>query len=82
MLKRFDLQFFAESDSAASTAKDMTATAAIGTWGPAGAAGNDPKPAAGEPAGDKPKAEEPAAKYTDADLDRIIGQKFAEWQKK
>lgn len=30
----------------------------------------------------EPKAEPKEAKYTDADLDKIIGQKFAEWQKK
>lgn len=30
----------------------------------------------------EPKAEPKDAKYTDADLDKIIGQKFAEWQKK
>lgn len=30
----------------------------------------------------EPKAEPQGAKYTDADLDKIIGQKFAEWQKK
>lgn len=39
-----------------------------------------------DPKGAEPKAGEgsPAqeAKYTDADLDRIIGQKFADWQKK
>lgn len=71
-MKNFDLQLFAEGDSA-TTASAEAATAA------------DSKPAAGEGAGDKPKTGEPepqAAKYTDADLDRIIGQKFAEWQKK
>ena len=31
-----------------------------------------------EPSGES----KPEAKYTDADLDRIIGKKFAEWQKK
>ena len=35
----------------------------------------DPKPA-------DPKPADPKAKYTDDDLDKIINQKFAEWQKK
>ena len=51
------------------------------------AAGTDPapattEPAAAEPKATEPKATEPAKKYSDADIDRIIGQKFAEWQKK
>lgn len=42
--------------------------------------GTEPKGKGTEP-GAEPK-NEPTAKYTDADLDKIIGQKFAEWQKK
>lgn len=42
--------------------------------------GSEPKRKGAEP-GVEPKTE-PQAKYTDADLDKIIGQKFAEWQKK
>lgn len=40
----------------------------------------EPKPA--EPKPTEPKPAEPQAKYTDEDVDRILGQKFAEWQKK
>lgn len=72
-MEKFNLQFFADGEPAATSAAGEPST------------GTEPKPATGEPAGDKPKAEpqaEPSAKYTDADLDRIIGQKFAEWQKK
>ena len=44
----------------------------------ADSAGNDtPSPA---PAENQPQ--EPKAKYTDDDVDRILNQKFAEWQKK
>lgn len=44
-----------------------------------------PEPAAGqqtEPSGNEPAANEPqpAAKYTDEDLDKIINQRFARWQ--
>lgn len=47
--------------------------------GGADGAGNDnPSPA---PDDQQPK-QNPAAKYTDDDVDRILNQKFAEWQKK
>lgn len=49
----------------------------------------DPAPDEPDPEGDpkpndpKPNPEpKPEAKYTDEDLDRIIGKKFAEWEKK
>lgn len=35
-----------------------------------------------EPAADQQPDKQPEAKYTDADLDRILDQKFAEWSKK
>lgn len=46
---------------------------------PAGEPATEPKAAEPKPGEGSPAAE---AKYTDADLDRIIGQKFADWQKK
>ena len=42
-------------------------------------AGNEREAGAEQEAPEEKKAE---PKYTDADIDRIIGQKFAEWQKK
>ena len=52
---------------------------------PAGPASEDPKP--GDPENSKPvdqKPDDPShqPKYTDDDVDKILSQKFAEWQKK
>lgn len=46
------------------------------------ASGGDPKPA--DPPSNNLKTSElkPDPKYTDADVDRILNQKFAEWEKK
>lgn len=46
--------------------------------GAEGAESKDNKPAKADPAPADPK---PEAKYTDDDLDRIINQKFAKWEK-
>lgn len=69
MKKRFfDIQLFAETEPGTPT--DPTTPPAEPV--------SDPKPKEPEPAGE-PKAE---AKYTDADIDRIINKKFAEFQQK
>lgn len=66
----FEIQLFAEADS---TIADNSANSAV--------TGTDTKPTEKQP--NEPEREtKPDAKYNDADLDRIIGQKFAEWQKK
>lgn len=65
MKKLFDLQLFAD-DAPANPA----------------ASGSDTKPTDTDKPGEQPdkgKGAEP--KYTDADLDKIISQKFAKWQK-
>jgi len=67
MKKILDLQLFAEDTPSASGADSATDTK------PTGNNNTDKEP------GRETKAE---PKYTDADLDRIIDQKFAEWQKK
>lgn len=67
-MKFFDIQLFAEDTA------DSAATATTGT---------DTKPTENHDTGKEPERETKSdAKYNDADLDRIIGQKFAEWQKK
>ena len=54
---------------------------------------DDTPPAAGEPSGNEPKGTEPKEpaehkggadekKYSDADVDKLINKKFAEWQQK
>lgn len=67
--RRFDLQIFAED-----AASDPATV-------PAGS--NDDKAATAQPKDEKPgKSEKDAEKkYSDADLDDIIGKKFAKWQK-
>lgn len=70
MKKRFfDLQLFAEEVTTTETAATEQATTET--------AGTETKPA--EKATAKPENEK---KYSDADLDKIIGKKFAEWQTK
>ena len=54
---------------------------ADGEGGEGGANGADG--AGGTEGGAQPQTQpKPEAKYTDADLDRIIGKKFAEWKQK
>lgn len=67
--RRFDLQLFAED-----VASEPAAV-------PAGS--DDDKAASAQPKKDEPgKSEKDAEKkYSDADLDEIIGKKFAKWQK-
>lgn len=66
--RRFDLQIFAED-----AASDPATV-------PAGS--NDDKAATAQPKDEKPgKSEKDEKKYSDADLDEIIGKKFAKWQK-
>ena len=50
----------------------------------AAATGAEPsgEPAAPEKKASEPKDTKPEPKYTDADVDKLIDQKFAEWQKK
>lgn len=61
MIKKVNLQMFADEGAAATAEKtDAKAT---------------------ETKTEEKAAEKSEAKYTDADLDRIIGQKFAKWQK-
>lgn len=68
MKKIFDIQLFAED------APGATDSAASGT---------DTKPTENNNTDKEPGKDTKAEpKYNDADLDRIIGQKFAEWQKK
>ena len=68
MKKIFDIQLFADEVS------DSAATAASGT---------DTKPTENNNTDKQPERETKAEpKYTDADLDRIIGRKFAELEKK
>lgn len=67
MKKKFNLQMFAEGGEPTPGAEPTP--------------GTEPKAKGNEP-GTEPKTEPQGAKYTDADLDKIIGQKFAEWQKK
>lgn len=66
--RRLNLQLFAED--AATDPKPVTAE------------GNDDKAAAGQDKDEKPGKSEKSAekKYSDADLDEIIGKKFAKWQ--
>ena len=66
MNKRFDLQFFADDAPAAEAGAEST-----------GVTGADDSAAKAK--ADSGKSE---AKYTDADVDRPIDRKFAEWQKK
>jgi hypothetical protein len=69
MKKLLNLQLFAEGDTGAdNTAGDEPAKDAVTDTKDDAVANKDAK-----------KAE---AKYTDADIDRIIGQKLAEWKKK
>jgi hypothetical protein len=66
--RRFDFQIFAED-----AASDPATV-------PAGS--NDDKAATAQPKDEKPgKSEKDEKKYSDADLDEIIGKKFAKWQK-
>ena len=73
MTKYFDLQLFADDAAAESTATETQAEAAA-EQGNATEQKKEPETAA------EAKKDEP--KYTDADLDRILGNKFAEWAKK
>ena len=66
----FEIQLFAEA--AASATAESTANVAADPGNTTG----DNKPATAT----EPKKDEP--KYTDADLDRILGKKFAEWAQK
>lgn len=70
----FDLQIFADGEGAAAAAEPVTAE------------GNDNKAAAEQDKGAKSAKEtkggEGEKKYSDADLDKIIGKKFAEWKAK
>lgn len=66
MKKIFDIQLFADDATAANSA----------------ASGTDTKPTGNNNTDKEPgKDTKSDAKYNDADLDRIIGQKFAEWKK-
>lgn len=65
MKKIFDIQLFADDANTADSAAPGTDTKPTGN-------NTDKEP------GRETKAD---AKYNDADLDRIIGQKFAEWKK-
>lgn len=70
LAKRFDIQLFADG---------TTATAVNG----ADAGAENSATNAGEQAqATAAEKEEQKAKYTDADVDRMFNQKFAEWQKK
>lgn len=66
MNKRFDLQFFADDAPAAETGAESTSVTSADD-------------SAAKAKADSGKSE---AKYTDADVDRLIDRKFAEWQKK
>lgn len=68
MKKIFDIQLFADEAPASPSA----ATAPSGT---------DTKPTGNNTEKEPGKDTKADAKYNDADLDRIIGQKFAEWKK-
>ena len=65
----FDLQLFAEEATATEPAADASAAA------------SSEAQKATEPGKDA-KADEPKAKYTDDDVNKILDKKFAEWQKK
>lgn len=65
----FDLQLFAEEATATEPAADASAAA------------TSEAQKATEPGKDA-KADEPKAKYTDDDVNKILDKKFAEWQKK
>lgn len=69
MKNLFDLQLFAEESTATEPATETSATAT-----------NEAQKAT-EPVKDA-KADEPKAKYTDDDVNKILDKKFAEWQKK
>ena len=73
MKKRFiDLQLFAEeSNDSATQASSATATA-----DPEKATEKEPAPVV------TPKQPSEEKKYTDSDVNSLLGQKFAEWQKK
>lgn len=71
MTKHFNLQMFAEDAAASAADTKATAETAPGKTSDAKEPGGATKT--------EPKAE---AKYTDADLDRIISKKFAEMQTK
>lgn len=65
----FDLQLFAEEATATEPAADASAAASSEAQ-----KATDP--------GKDAKADEPKAKYTDDDVNKILDKKFAEWQKK
>lgn len=71
------LQMFAEDPGADGSGGQGSGSGSGGKDG-ADASGANPNGKSGEGSGEN----EPGAKYTDEDLDRIISQKFAEWQKK
>ncbi len=73
MKKRFNLQLFAEETG---VQNGGTATNAPGSAGKQAA-----EPAKTEPVPAETLKEQPA-KYTDADVDKILDKKFAEWQKR
>ena len=69
------LQLFADPAS--------TDRASGGTPKPADpVSGGNPKPVDSPGSDPKPADPKPEPKYTDADVDRILNQKFAEWEKK
>lgn len=72
MKKRLNLQLFADDGNDPAANNDPS--------GNAGAAQENPPKDNQPETPAKPKADEP--KYTDADVDKIIGKKFAEWEKK
>lgn len=78
MKKRFiDLQLFSEDAAAPETADNSASSTTDTAATEPGNQTNDKKPAtAAEP---EKKAE---LKYTDEDVNKLFGQKFAEWQKK
>ena len=70
MRKKLDLQLFAEVLTGAGSTADAETT------GDADMDGIDNQTQS------KDKAAEPEKKYTDADVDKLLDRKFAEWQKK
>ena len=69
MKKLFDLQLFAEDAAGADGSETVTAE------------GNDNGAAAGQDKDTKDKAATEEKKYSDKDLDEILGKRFARWQK-
>lgn len=72
MKKRLDLQMFAESETSSTAESTATAAAAVPEK-------TTEEKEQAHAAASKKQGE---AKYTDKDVDELINQKFAEWQKK